>query len=273
MRALAAADICSASSPNTATLPRVGGLKPSSVSSSVVLPAPFLPSTPMMSPGNTSADTSVERSLRAEELRHVASRHYRFSASFFSHWSPTQGQQLFLADLELPRRQHELRGGRLELLQALRQRRLIAPPRGHAHRLAALPLEQALSLEQGIRLRDRHRIHGVQLGELAHRGQLRAGRELAAGDEARDLLDELPIDRRAGLWIQHEHECLTSCIYVYHDTNTHETERRRRHSLPGQLSIGPFRGGCPLRGRALTAERGRATVPAVARQEQDVDET
>ena len=45
----------------------------------------------------------------------------------------------------------------------------------------------------------------MQLSQLAYGGQLGPCRELPAGDEPSDLLDELPIDRRAGLRIQDEH--------------------------------------------------------------------
>src|SRR5690606_31393981 len=93
---------------------------------------------------------------------------------------------------------------------------LVAPRRGHAHRLAAVAFEQAFALEQAVGLRDGHRVHRVGVRHVAHRGQLGAGDELATRDHAPHLLNELLVDGYAGVGVEDEHAC--DLVYAYNRT-------------------------------------------------------
>ncbi len=54
--------------PQSATLPLLAGENPSEISSSVVLPAPFFPSTPMTLPAATFAEMSLSTCLESNDL-------------------------------------------------------------------------------------------------------------------------------------------------------------------------------------------------------------
>src|SRR5262245_12434947 len=190
--------------PKSCTPPPDGGVNPSMSSSSVVLPAPFLPSTPITSPGDTSNDRSSSTRLAPNDLL----RWDACTADSIIAVLPILADaldQLRLAQFELFRREHALLDQRLDLLKPLRQRRCSARLAGHRHRPAAIALQQAFGFQQAVGLRNRHRIHGVPDGELAHRGQLGAGCELAARHHAARLLEDLAVDRNAGVGIQYEH--------------------------------------------------------------------
>jgi hypothetical protein len=73
-------------------------------------------------------------------------------------------------------------------------------------RAGAMPqLDQAGVLHLAIRFRDRIRVHYEILGELADPGQLIAGAQRAELNGVPHLLDELQVDRYAGLGIRLEH--------------------------------------------------------------------
>src|SRR3954469_11345835 len=101
--------------------PALGGVKPSMSSSSVVLPAPFLPSTPTTSPGDTSNDkSSITRFGPKDLLRWAAC-----TVTSFIVVLPVAADalhQLRLAQFELFGREHGLLDQRLDLLQSSRQR-------------------------------------------------------------------------------------------------------------------------------------------------------
>src|SRR3970282_2986035 len=89
-----------------------------------------------------------------------------------------------------------------------------------------MALEPAVGFEQRIGFRDRHRIYGVLERKLTHGRQRGARRELTTGDQTRDLLDELPIDRDSGLGLEHEHSpaavwymCITTLIHTADSVN------------------------------------------------------
>ena len=64
-----------------------------------------------------------------------------------------------------------------------------------------MPLKDALSFKQGVRLRDSHGIYRVLNGHVSNRRELGTGGKLAAGDHAPNLVDELAIDWHAGVRI------------------------------------------------------------------------
>src|SRR5882672_3796939 len=66
--AFADSDRCMLGSPKTSAVPSLGGLKPSRTSSSVVLPAPFLPSTPITSPISAAAEMPFKTRLASKLL-------------------------------------------------------------------------------------------------------------------------------------------------------------------------------------------------------------
>src|SRR5688572_17552633 len=190
--------------PKTCTPPVVGGVNPSISSSKVVLPAPFLPSTPMTSPGATSNDRSRITCFAPKDLPRLVA----CTAASIIAVLPVLADaldQLRLAQFELFGRQHGLLDQWLDLLQSLGQRRCAARLARDRHRHAAIAFQQALRLQQAVGLGNRHGIHGVFDGQLAHRRQFGAGRQLTARDHAARLLEDLPVDRNAGLRVQYEH--------------------------------------------------------------------
>src|SRR5690349_23653476 len=110
-------------------------------SSNVVLPAPFLPRTPITSPGATWNDRFSMTCFGPNDLlRPVA-----YTADSIIAVLPFLADaldQFCLAQFELFRREHGLLHERLYLLQALGQRRCAARLAGHRHRPAAIALEQ-----------------------------------------------------------------------------------------------------------------------------------
>src|SRR6476646_11614210 len=166
-RLFAPADRSALRSPNISAEPDVGMLKPSSSSSSVVLPAPFLPSTPTMSPGSTSTEMSRSTCLVGKLL--LSARALTTACGMLlSPFLVDEIQDVALRELELLRGKHELLGLAIEPAQSFAQSGLGSRLRGHRHRLAAVTLEQTLGLEQRVRLRDRHRVHRMLDRELAH---------------------------------------------------------------------------------------------------------
>src|SRR3954462_66721 len=117
--------------------PALGGVKPSMSSSNVVLPAPFLPSTPTTSPGDTWKDRSSSTRFAPKDLLRCAACTI---ASFIAILPITADalHQFRLAEFELFGREHRLLHQRLNLLQAPRQRRSTASLGGHGHGLAAI---------------------------------------------------------------------------------------------------------------------------------------
>src|ERR1041384_3284536 len=99
------------------TVPLVGGVRPSSDSSSVVLPAPFLPSTPMTSPGFTRAVMSVSRSrdwMRLPSERASATTSFMILLPAFAQ----QRCDVLFVEFELPRGEHQRVHAFVQLLQA-----------------------------------------------------------------------------------------------------------------------------------------------------------
>ena len=86
----------------------------------------------------------------------------------------------------------------------------------HSHALAAQSFEQALRFEQAISARDRHRIDRMKFSHVADRRQQIAGYKLPAGDQATDLLGDLPEYRLRGRGLNDE----SGCVHVYQCTNT-----------------------------------------------------
>src|SRR5690606_24285640 len=204
------------SCPKTSTVPALAGVKPRISSSKVVLPAPFLPSTPTTSPGSISNERSARTVLRLKDLLRPR--------------ATTCGPVIVLlplgferfddivdADLELLRREHERVELRVELLHSRGKRRLRVALLGNGHRLPAVALEDTFGLEQRVDLRDRHRIDRVLERELSNRRQLGPRRELPARDHAADLLEQLPIDRHTGMRLQRKHLaplCITLVMHM-----------------------------------------------------------
>src|SRR5690349_7345434 len=132
-RALAAPGKRKLSWPNSCTVPAVGAVKPSMSSSSVVLPAPFLPSTPTTSPGSTSSDTSSSTRFAPNDLLSRRAATYGPVIGFLPVIS--QGfHHLGFAELELTRGEHELLEMGLQVLHAFRGRRLRARHACDRHR-------------------------------------------------------------------------------------------------------------------------------------------
>src|SRR5690554_1280103 len=106
------------SSPNTFALPDVGGPKPSSTSSSVVLPAPFLPSTPITSPGSAAAVISCSARFCPNHLLSPSAMTTASRIVVLPVLVDERDDVLFV-ELELLRGEHELLDGRVELSAAL----------------------------------------------------------------------------------------------------------------------------------------------------------
>src|SRR5689334_14102287 len=109
-------------------------------SSSVVLPAPFLPSTPTTSPGDTPKDRSCSTRFGPNILPRCDASMVELFICFLP--LATQGfRELRFAQLQLPRGQHDLIDERIELFQTFVQRALAsrgAPRRAdNRHRFAA----------------------------------------------------------------------------------------------------------------------------------------
>src|SRR5687767_755081 len=93
-------------------------------SRSVVLPAPFLPRTPITSPAETPKERSCSTSFAPYALlRWVASIVALFI--FFLPLATQRLHQLCLAQLKLLRGQHDLVDERIDLLQPFRQLRMV----------------------------------------------------------------------------------------------------------------------------------------------------
>src|SRR6185295_11001759 len=142
--------------PKTLTVPEVGGVNPSISSSSVVLPAPFLPRSPMTSPGATSNDSSSITLLWPNDLLRcdpctVASAIFLFLPDLADRL-----QQVRLAQFELFGRQHRLFEQWPDLLQAAGKLRGVLRAVRDGHGPPAIALEQPLGLEQAVGLGYRH---------------------------------------------------------------------------------------------------------------------
>ena len=204
-RALTSPGRLQLSCPKTRTPPLLGGVNPSMSSSSVVFPAPFLPSTPMTSPGATLERQVTDHLLRAEglaEIRGLARPRSFIVLLPFVRRLLTSSASLNWSCLAASTVCSTSGSTCCSRLAA----RCVARLARDRHRLAAISFEQALRLQQAVGLGNRHGIHGVCDGQLAHRRQLGAGRELAARDHAPHLLDDLAVDRNAGLRVEYEHE-------------------------------------------------------------------
>src|SRR5688572_19187079 len=105
-------------------------------SRSVVLPAPFLPSTPTTSPGEMPNERSCSTSFGPKDLlRCVASAVVALFIGFLP--LATQGfRELRLAQFKLPRGQHHLVDERIDLLQPFRKLRMVPGLARDRHRLA-----------------------------------------------------------------------------------------------------------------------------------------
>src|SRR5690606_34118756 len=204
IRAFTRSDSRMLSSPNTRAVPEVGGPKPSSTSSSVVFPAPFLPSTPITSPGSATAVISCSTSFEPNDLLTLSAL-TTASGILVLPVLVDERDDVFFVELELPGGEHELPDFGLELLAPLRPRRGFRHASGHGHRFAAVAHKNALELEKVIGLGDRHRVDGVLERKLPDRRQGRAGRKLTARDEAPHLIHQLTVDRCPRLRIQDEH--------------------------------------------------------------------
>src|SRR6185295_5343941 len=150
------------------TLPVLAGVNPSISSSSVVLPAPFLPSTPTTSPGCTANDTPSSTRFGPKDLPSFSALTWALVIGF----TPLLSQgphDLAFGQLQLASRQHEMVEGRLDLLEPLRCRAIAARLRGDGHRLAAMAFEQPFRLEQAVCARDRHRVDRMRQRQIAHR--------------------------------------------------------------------------------------------------------
>src|SRR5690606_5315259 len=131
------------SSPNRRAVPDVGGPKPSSTSSSVVFPAPFLPSTPITSPGSAIAVISRRTSLAPNDLLSLSALTTASGILVLPVFFDERDDVLFV-ELELPGGEHELPDIGLELLATLCPGRGSRAARGHGHRFAAVAHENAL---------------------------------------------------------------------------------------------------------------------------------
>src|SRR5690606_31942054 len=131
--------------------PLDGGPKPSRSSSSVVLPAPFLPSTATTSPA--SALTEMPSSTCFEPMLLPSASARTIGSAIVA--LPTffdQRLDLLGLELELPCREHEPVDFVLDLAQAVAQRRLRPRPLRDRHGLAAVANEHAFRFEQRVRL-------------------------------------------------------------------------------------------------------------------------
>src|SRR5471030_418950 len=111
---------------------------------------------------------------------------------------------------------------RRRLQRRPQHRGLVMPGRfaaaaGHRHADAAQPLQQALGLQHAVGLADGHGVDRVVHGDGAHGRQVVARLELAAGDHAAHLLDDLAVDRRrcgGGDVEYHVNYCITTTIHL-----------------------------------------------------------
>src|SRR5262245_12107249 len=116
-------------------------------SSSVVLPAPFFPSTPTTSPGATPHEMSGRTGFIPNSL-------LRFDAStvaLFIVLLPFLADRLHdlrLAQLKLFAREHELLDQGPDVLQPFRRQRVVPRLAGDRHRHSAMTFEQPFRLEQ-----------------------------------------------------------------------------------------------------------------------------
>src|SRR5688572_28811194 len=149
------------------------------ISSSVVFPAPFFPSTPITSPDFTSKVRSCNTSREPNDLRSCEA----CTAGSFIVLLPFAAEQSYdfrLAQLKLSGGQCDLRDQWLDLFEPPGYGRLRARPAGHGHRLAAVVFQQALRLQQAVSLGNRPRIHRVRNGDFAYRGHFIARFQLTA---------------------------------------------------------------------------------------------
>src|SRR6187401_2750180 len=162
------------SSPNTWIPPDVGGVNPSMTSSNVVLPAPFLPSTPTTSPGETSNEMSFKTCLVPKALPSPDAA--TVLVIVFLPFLANGLHEFRFAQLKLFGGHHGLFDQRPYLLQPLRQLRVVLRLARHGHGSAAIALEQPFRLENAVGARDGHRVDRVADRKVAHRRQRGAWR-------------------------------------------------------------------------------------------------
>src|SRR4051812_16180887 len=185
MRALAAAPSDHAGSPSTVTVPASGRTSPRAHLMSVVLPAPFLPSRPRTDPTGTATSTALRTSFEPYRLVRPAA----WTAGAGAPWSGTScasaagGRSVVLAIVllqqgfqfgdHLIRRERQVAGGVGHLAEQRQQRlppRLAVggrPRRFDPHPLAADELDDAVPLQQRVRLGDGHGVDLKVFGHLA----------------------------------------------------------------------------------------------------------